>query len=151
MDRQTVLEMMTALRLAGMRAAYDEVLAQAVKRQQSVEHVIGELLAAQLADVQARSTAYRMGNAKFPVMKKLAEFDFAASPVNEGLVRELHEGHFLASSRNAVLIGGTGTGKTHLAIAIGANCVRGQEARVRFFNTVDLVNRLEAEIGRAHV
>ena len=86
-----------------------------------------------------------MGNAKFPVMKKLAEFDFTASPVNEGLVRELHEGRFLATSRNAVLVGGTGTGKTHLAIAIGANCVRGQEARVRFFNTVDLVNRLEAE------
>ena len=151
MDRQMVLEMMTELRLAGMRSAYDDVLAQAVKRQQPVEHVIGELLAAQLADVRARSTAYRMGNAKFPVMKKLAEFDFAASPVNERLVRELHEGRFLASSRNAVLVGGTGTGKTHLAIAIGANCVRGQEARVRFFNTVDLVNRLEAEAraGRA--
>lgn len=163
MERQAVLEMMAALKLAGMRAAYHEVLAKAVKRQHSVEHVIGELLAAQLSDVRARSTAYRMGNAKFPIMKTLAEFDFAASPVNEGLVRELHEGHFLATSRNAVLIGGTGTGKTHLAIAIGASCVRGQEARVRFFNTVDLVNRLEAEaragkagqiaaqLGRAHL
>ena len=109
MDRHAVLEMMTELRLAGMRAAYDDVLAQAVKRQQPVEHVIGELLAAQLADVRARSTAYRMGNAKFPVMKKLAEFDFAASPVNERLVRELHEGRFLASSRNAVFVGGTGS------------------------------------------
>ena len=73
MDRHAVLEMMSELKLAGMRAAYDEVLVQAVKRQQPVEHVIGELLAAQLADVRARSTAYRMGNAKFPVMKKLAE------------------------------------------------------------------------------
>jgi len=145
MERQAVLEMMTALRLAGMRAAYDEVIAKAVKRQHSVEHVIGELLTAQLSDVRARSTAYRMANAKFPIMKALAEFDFAASLVNEGLVRELYEGRFLATSRNAVLIGGTGTGKSHLAIAIGANCVRGQEARVRFFTTVDLVNRLEAE------
>ena len=145
MERQAVLEMMTTLKLAGMRAAYDEVIAKAVKRQHSAEHVIGDLLTAQLSYVRARSTAYRMGNAKFPIMKTLAEFDFAASPVNEGLVRELHEGRFLATSRNVVLIGGTGTGKTHLAIAVGANCVRGQEARVRFFTTVDLVNRLEAE------
>src|SRR5215210_3794702 len=145
MDRPAIVELMVALKLAGRRAAYDEVITKAVKRQHPIEQVIGELLAAQLADVRARSTAYRMGNAKFPIMKALAEFDFAGSPVNEGLVRELYEGHFLATSRNAVLIGGTGTGKTHLAIAIGANCVRAQEARVRFFNTVDLVNRLEAE------
>jgi len=57
------------------------------------------------------------------VIKNLAEFDFAVSPVNHGLVRELHEGGFLATQRNAVLIGGTGTGKSHLSIAIGANCV----------------------------
>jgi len=70
--------------------------------------------------------------------------------VNEPLIRELHGGAFLAQQRNAVLIGGTGTGKSHLAIAIAANCVR-SGARGRFFNTVDLVNRLEAEarIGRA--
>ncbi|GJD98085.1 hypothetical protein OCOJLMKI_5324 [Methylobacterium iners] len=56
-------------------------------------------------------------------------------------VRDLHQGNFLTDNRNAVLIGGTGSGKTHLAIAIGANCVREREARVRFFNTVDLVNQ----------
>ena len=103
------------------------------------------MLAAQLADVESRATAYRLANARFPVMKTLAEFDFAGSPVNAGAVRELHRGGFLAESRNVVLIGGTGSGKTHLAIAIGANCVREREARVRFFNTVDLVNQLEAD------
>jgi len=65
--------------------------------------------------------------------------------VNAAVVRDLHQGTFLTDSRNVVLIGGTGSGKTHLAIAIGANCVREREARVRFFNTVDLVNQLEAE------
>ena len=77
-------------------------------------------------------------------MKNLAEFDFSVSPVNQGLVRELHEGGFLVTQRNAVLIGGTGTGKSHLSIAIGANCVR-NGARVRFFTAIDLVNQLEAE------
>jgi DNA replication protein DnaC len=61
-----------------------------------------------------------MGNAKFPVMKTLAEFDLATPSVNAAVVRDLHQGNFLTDSRNAVLIGGTGSGKTHLAIAIGA-------------------------------
>jgi DNA replication protein DnaC len=148
MERHAILDLMVKLRLRGMRAAFDEIITLAAKRRHSAERVVGELLAAQLADVQSRATAYRMGNAKFPVMKALGEFDFAASPVNAALVRALHRGDFLSDSRNAVLIGGTGSGKTHLAIAIGANCVRDREARVRFFNTVDLVNQLEAD-GRA--
>ncbi|WAJ28289.1 IS21-like element helper ATPase IstB [Antarcticirhabdus aurantiaca] len=145
MERPAILEMMVKLKLRGMRTAYDEVMTLAAKRHHSPEHVVGELLAAQLAETQTRATAHRLANARFPVMKTLGEFDFAGSPVGEPIVRELHKGAFLAESRNAVLIGGTGSGKTHLAIAIGANCVREREARVRFFNTVDLVNQLDAE------
>lgn len=65
-------------------------------------------------------------------------------------MRDLANGSFLASQRNVVLAGGTGTGKTHLAIAIARACIRGS-ARARFFNTTDLVNRLETESrqGRA--
>ena len=106
---------MGQLKLAGMRAAYDEVVAAGLRAQHPVQRIFGELLLAQLADNRARSTAYRMGVARFPVMKNLAEFDFAVSPVNQGLVRELHEGGFLATQRNAVLIGGTGTGKSHVS------------------------------------
>ena len=145
MERPAVLDMMVKLKLRGMRVAYDEVLTLAAKRHHSAEQVVGALLAAQLADVESRAAAYRVGNARFPVMKTLAEFDFAGSPVNVAAIRELHRGAFLTESRNVVLVGGTGSGKTHLAIAIGANCVREREARVRFFNTVDLVNQLEAE------
>jgi DNA replication protein DnaC len=150
MERHEILEMMATLKLAGMRATYDEIITVALKRQHAVQDVIGELLQAQLADNHARSTAYRMGKARFPLAKTLAEFDFAASPVNRALIHDLHEGAFLAVQRNAVLCGGTGTGKSHLAIAIAADCVR-KGARARFFNTVDLVNQLEAEarIGRA--
>jgi DNA replication protein DnaC len=151
MERHAVLDLMAKLKLRGMRVAYDEVMTLAAQRHYPAERVVGELLAAQLADVQSRAAAYRMGNAKFPVMKALGEFDLAASPVNAALVRELHKGAFLTDGRNVVLIGGTGSGKTHLAIAIGASCLREREARVRFFNTVDLVNQLEAEAraGRA--
>lgn len=145
MERHTIIDMIVKLKLRGMRAAYDEIITQAGKRGHAPERVIGDLLTAQLADVESRATASRMTNAKFPVAKTLAEFDLTASPVNAATVRDLHQGYFLSDSRNAVLIGGTGSGKTHLAIAIGANCVRERAARVRFFNTVDLVNQLEAE------
>jgi DNA replication protein DnaC len=74
-------------------------------------------------------------------------FVFDDTPINEGWFALLHGGSFLAEQRNIVLVGGTGTGKTHLAIAITANVVRAG-ARGRYFNTVDLVNRLEEEARR---
>ena len=59
-------------------------------------------------------------------------------------MRDLAGGGFIAQQRNAVLVGGTGTGKTHLAIAIARSCIRAG-SRGRFYNVVDLVNRLEIE------
>ena len=144
MERHTILEMMGTLKLAGMRHAYDQEVADAVKRQHSAQRVIGDLLKAEIDEKQARSIKYQLTIAKLPLAKEIAGFDFATTPINEGLVKELTTGAFLAHQRNAVLVGGTGTGKTHLAIAIGRACVR-SGARVRFYNTVDLVNRLEAE------
>jgi DNA replication protein DnaC len=82
--------------------------------------------------------------ARLPLAKELADFDFSATPVNEPLVRELASAGFLAQQRNAVLVGGTGTGKTHLAVAIARSCIR-SGARGRFYTAIDLVNRLEAE------
>ncbi len=150
MERHDVLELMSQLKLAGMRAAYDEIVGAGVKRKHPIGRIIGELLAAEVADKLARSIRYRLSTAKLPMAKDLSDFDFKASPVNEDLVREMHDGGFVQSQRNAVLVGGTGTGKTHLAVAITANCIR-NGAKARFFNVVDLVNRLEAEArdGRA--
>ena len=82
--------------------------------------------------------------AKLPLAKDLDGFEFTGTPINEALVRDLSNGGFLAVQRNAVLIGGTGTGKSHLAIAIARACIR-SGARGRFYNVVDLVNRLESE------
>jgi DNA replication protein DnaC len=144
MERHEILEMMAELKLAGMRAAFDELVADGIKRQHSVLRIVGELLKAEIVEKQARSIKYQMTIAKLPLAKELADFDFAGTPINEALVRELATGAFLANQRNAVLIGGTGTGKSHLAIAIARSCVRAG-ARGRFYNVVDLVNRLETE------
>jgi DNA replication protein DnaC len=147
MERTQVLEMMGELKLYGMRSAYDETLATALKRQHEPQQLVGDLLKAEISEKQARSIRYQLAIAKLPLAKDVDDFVFKDTPINENLVRDLAGGAFTAQQRNVVLVGGTGTGKTHLAIAIARSCIRAG-SRGRFFNTVDLVNRLEAE-GRA--
>jgi DNA replication protein DnaC len=135
---------MGQLKLYGMKAAYDEILTTAVKRQHDPQRVIGDLLQAEIGEKRARSIKYQMTVAKLPLAKEIDEFQFEGTPINETLVRDLASGGFLEQQRNVVLIGGTGTGKTHLAVSIVRACIR-NGARGRFFNVVDLVNKLDAE------
>ena len=144
MERTEIFDLMGALKLYGMRAAYDEVMAAGIKRQHEPPRIVGDLLKAEIAEKQARSIKYQMTIAKLPLAKDIDDFTFAGTPINEALVRELATGAFLAEQRNAVLIGGTGTGKSHLAIAIARACIR-RGFRGRFYTVVDLVNRLESE------
>jgi len=135
---------MAELKLYGMKAAFDEIIGTAVKRQHEPVRIVGDLLTAEISEKQARSIRYQISIAKLPLAKDVDDFGFDGTPINEALVRDLAGGEFLAHQRNLVLVGGTGTGKTHLAIAIARACIRGG-ARGRYFNVVDLVNRLEAE------
>jgi DNA replication protein DnaC len=144
MERTQVLELMGTLKLYGMRGAYDEVMATGIKRQHEPPRIVGDLLTAEIAEKQARSIKYQMTIAKLPLAKEIEEFDCDGTPVNEALIRDLATGTFVADQRNAVLIGGTGTGKSHLAIAIARALIR-NGSRGRFYNVVDLVNRLETE------
>ena len=144
MQRHELIAAMGELHLRGMAAAFDEAVVQGIRQRRTVEEILGELLRAEAAERQSRSIRYRLGVAGLPEMKDLDGFRFDLSPVNEALVRGLHGGAFLAQRRNAVLVGGTGTGKTHLSVAIAANVIRAG-ARARFFTAVDLVNRLDAE------
>ena len=136
MQRHEIINAFGKLGLKGMAQAYDQAVTTGIRRNRSVTEILAELLKAEAAHRQAASIRYRM-----------AVFD--GMPVNEGLVRSLHGGEFLGEHRNVVLIGGTGTGKTHLALAITANLVR-KGARARYYNTVDLVNRLQeqARLGK---
>src|SRR5215471_2111274 len=121
MERSELFDLMDELQLYGMKAAFDEIMATAVKRQHEPQRVIADLLTAEINEKQARSIKYQLSIAKLPLAKDLAG------------------GGFLDQQRNAVLIGGTGTGKTHLAIAIARSCIR-SGSRGRFYNVVDLVN-----------
>jgi len=144
LERTQILDLMGELKLFGMRTAYDEVMATAIKRQHEPPRIVGDLLQAEIAEKQARSIKYQMTIAKLPLAKDINDFSFDGAAINEGLVRDLARGEFVVQQRNVVLVGGTGTGKTHLAIAIARSCIR-SGLRGRFYNTVDLVNRLEAE------
>ena len=119
-------------------------MATAIKRQHEPQRIIGDLLNAEINEKQARSIKYQLTIAKLPLAKDLDDFEFEGTPINETLVNDLAGGGFVAQQRNVVLVGGTGTGKTHLAIAIARSCIR-SGARGRFYNVVDLVNRLETE------
>src|SRR5690606_31687878 len=144
MERTQILDLMGSLKLYGMRSAYDEVRASGIKRQHEPPRIVGDLLQSEIAEKQARSIRYQLTVAKLPLAKDLEEFDFTGTPVNEALVHDLAQGGFIADQRNVVLVGGTGTGKSHLAIAIARALIR-NGIRGRFFNVVDLVNRLDTE------
>src|ERR1035437_5725671 len=144
MERSQLFDLMGELKLYGMKAAYDEIMTTAVKRQHEPPRIVGDLLTAEINEKQARSIRYQLSIAKLPLAKDLDGFDFEGTPINQTLVHDLAGGGFLDQQRNTVLIGGTGTGKTHLAIAIARSCIRAG-ARGRFYNVVDLVNRLESE------
>jgi len=96
----------------------------------------------ELIDRERRATERRIKEAQFPVIKTLDTFDFKAQPsLNEALVRELSGGEYLQKRENILLVGNPGTGKTHLASALGfAACSQGR--RVRFFTTTGLVTQL---------
>ena len=89
--------------------------------------------------------AYQLKVARFPAYRDLAGFDFASSEANEALVRQLHRCEFIEQANNVVLVGGPGTGKTHLATALAVQAIEHHHRRVRFFSTVELVNALEQE------
>ena len=150
MQRHEMIEAMRALGLKGMAGAFDEAVTTGLQSKPTTNEILTDLLRAEAAHRHAASIRYRMTAAKLPVIKDLDAFVFEGTPINEGLVRSLHAGSFLPGRRNIVLIGGTGTGKTHLATAVTASVVRAG-ARGRYFNTVDLVTRLEEEarIGKA--
>lgn len=144
MLRNDVLVMLKELGLNGAHSAYDELLEQGRRTGSTPEKILLALLRAEKAERHMRSIRYRLGIAKFPVMKDLEGFDFSSSTVSEDRIRTLCQGGFMEARTNVVFVGGTGTGKTHLSVAIGTQCIR-NGARVRFFNLLDLVNKLEQE------
>lgn len=140
-----IVARLKSLRLWGMAQSWPELVSQARHAAFDPERLMSELLSAECAEREVRSLAYQMRAARFPAHRDLKGFDFSQTMIDEDLVRKLHAQQFLDAAQNVVFIGGPGTGKTHLATAIGIEALGRHGKRVRFYSTVELVNLLEQE------
>jgi len=146
-----IVIMLKSLKMYGMAQAVGELMEQGSPAFEAAMPVLSQLLKAETAEREVRSISYQIKSARFPAYKDLATFAFASSEVNEALVRQLHLCEFLDGAQNVVLIGGPGTGKTHVATAIGVQAVEHHRKKVRFFSTIELVNLLEHEKAQGKV
>jgi DNA replication protein DnaC len=140
-----IVIMLRSLKMHGMAQAVTELTEQGSPAFENAMPILSQLLKAETAEREVRSTAYQIKAARFPAYRDLNGFDFTSSEVNEALVRQLYRCEFLDDAHNVVLVGGPGTGKTHIATALGVHAVEHHHRRVRFFSTVELVNALEQE------
>jgi DNA replication protein DnaC len=140
-----IIVMLRSLKMHGMAQAVTDLMEQGAPAFDAAVPILSQLLKAETAEREVRSVSYQLKAARFPAYRDLAGFDFASSEVNEALVRQLHRCEFIDVADNVVLVGGPGTGKTHIATALGVQAIEHHRKRVRFFSTVELVNALEQE------
>lgn len=151
MKPEALVATLKSLKLYGMAESVTELSRQAAPAYQQSLPILETLLKAEVSEREVRSINYQMKVAKFPAYRDLSGFDFAQSAVDESVVRSLHRCEFLEDAQNVVLVGGPGTGKTHLATAIAVQAIQHHRYRVRFLSTIELVNALEQEkqLGKA--
>ncbi|MFC0281528.1 IS21-like element helper ATPase IstB, partial [Falsigemmobacter intermedius] len=140
-----VVIMLRSLKMHGMAQAVADLIEQGAPAFEAAVPILSQLLKAELAEREVRSIAYHMKAARFPAYKDLSGFDFAASEINEATIRTLHRCEFIDGAHNIVLIGGPGTGKTHIATALAVQAIEQHRRKARFFSTIELVNALEQE------
>ena len=145
MKADAMITTLKGMKLHGMADAVNTLSAQSSPAYQQALPVLEMLLKAEASEREVRSINYQMTVAKFPAYRDLTGFDFRQSPVDEALVKSLHRCQFLEDAQNIVLVGGPGTGKTHLATAIGVQAIQHHRQRVRFLSTIEVVKALEQE------
>jgi len=150
MKADAMVTTLKSLKLFGMAGSVADMAAQSSPAYQQAVPVLESLLKAEVAERDVRSINYQMKAAKFPAYRDLSSFEFDQSTVDEALVRSLHRCEFMEDAQNVVLIGGPGTGKTHLATAIAVQAIQHYRYRVRFLSTIELVNALELEKQQGH-
>ncbi len=145
MSADAMVTTLKSMKLHGMASAIAELDEQGAPAFKQSAELLDKLIKAEVAEREVRSINYQMNIARFPAHRDLSGFEFKESTVNVAQVKTLHRCEFLEEIENIVLIGGPGTGKTHIATAIGVQAIVHHHRRVRFLSTIDLVNALEQE------
>ena len=140
-----IISHLKTLKLHGMAQSWSELTAQTRLAEVDPERFMLQLLKSEIAQREVRSISYQMTAARFPAHRDFNGFTFTESQVDEALIQQLQSLAFLDAAHNLVFIGGPGTGKTHLATALGVDAIGQHGKRVRFFSTIELVNALELE------
>lgn len=117
------LAQLKSLHLYGMATAWAELLAEGARRPMQPEAWLDRLIDAEQADRQVRSLRYQMKAARFPIHRDLTGIDWTETPLPPAQVEQLATATFMESAHNLILVGGTGTGKTHLATALGVAAI----------------------------
>jgi DNA replication protein DnaC len=130
------------LRLPSVAQHYRKLASQAAQSNLTHEQFLLALLEQQIQSQEENTRKARIKQARFPMPKTLEQFNFSALPnLNKALILKLAQGEYLSKAENIVLAGNSGTGKSHIAIALGmAACA--QAKRVAFYTAADLVNAL---------
>lgn len=144
MERQDYIVLLHQLKLTTMANEFDDIVIEGVRRKRPTLDILARLLNVEITQRSINQTLGRIKRAKFPQQRTLAEFDFHQSPLDEAHFQLLLDGEYIKAKRNIILVGGPGTGKTHLATALGIQAAE-QGYKVRFWNVLDLVNQLELD------
>jgi DNA replication protein DnaC len=145
MSADALVRTLKSMKLHGMAGAIAELAEQGSPAYVQSGELLDKLIKAEVAEREVRSINYQMRIARFPAHRDLAGFEFSHSTADEAQVKALQRCEFLGETENIVFIGGPGTGKTHLATAIGVQAIVHHHHRVRFLSTIELVNALELE------
>jgi len=154
--KELVCTQARALRMPGLSRVYEALARQAREEHWGYEEYLHEVLSAEQTSRHDSAVRHRLREARFPEMKTLDTFDFTATDgtVSAAQISELARGEWIGRADNVILAGPIGTGKTHLAIALGVEAAR-QRRRVLFARAADVVRSLleardQRELGRLH-
>ena len=142
-----LVDQLTLLKLHGMAQMAAQLLN--AKTQPVLSDALKQLIQAEIAERDVRTISYQTRVARFPHHKDFVTFDYTVSAVDKAEIEALASGQFTEQSHNLILVGGTGTGKTHIAVALGYELIQNKK-KVRFFNAVDLINQLIVEQAENH-
>lgn len=144
MQRQDYIEALQQLKLTAMAEHWDDIVTDGIRRKRSTADILQRLIQVELNHRHIRSIEYRIKMARFAQHKEFADFQFEQSIVDPALIELLKSNDYIRQKRNVIFIGGPGTGKTHLATALGIHAAM-EGFRVKYFNVLDLVNTLEKD------